>query len=68
MPVTANKLKIVAMKWVDSDVTVNPVAALKEHISVFRELGMTDDEIRKLLTFSLRKKIDKVVNEAVPKG
>jgi hypothetical protein len=63
--ISANGLKNVGMKWVQADTRTEANQGLKAHVAVFRELGMTDAEIIKLVKQGVKKKLDSVVQEAL---
>ncbi len=68
MPISADKLKQVGMKWIQGDIRIEPNAGLKEHVSTFRELGLTDREIALLIRASLRKRLQSIVENALGPG
>ena len=65
MPITADKLKAVAMKWVHNDIRIEANAGLREHVSVFRDLGMTDEEIARVVRRGAKKKLDTIIETAL---
>lgn len=67
MPVTAASLKKLAHKWILDNVRFEANVGLLEIIGTFRELGMSNDEVRQTLKAALRKRADEIITESLAK-
>ena len=64
MPITADKLKKMGIKWVLNNVRFEVNQGFTALVGTFRELGMTDREIRQIVAKALRERTKIMLEDA----